>query len=241
MTIESFKELMDAFDPAALLPDLNTVLGRVELITRIAVTIGPIVLLVLGLAYLFISPREANYYFGYRCYFGMGSVEAWRFSQRLAGIAWVALGLVMTVVMVIISSGFRGKEVMDMVTTAVWCLVCQVVVVAVSILVINLVVMLRFDRTGEYRDGRPREKAPEKKTVWELPVKERPVKEKPAGEKKPFKLELFKKKDKAEEPAPEVTLAETPDEIIAQFKADEILEEIAEEAAQEVSETPVTE
>ena len=28
-------------------------------------------MLVLGLAYLFLAPREANYYFGYRCYFGM--------------------------------------------------------------------------------------------------------------------------------------------------------------------------
>ena len=239
MNIESFKELMDAFDPAALLPDLNTVLGRVELITRIAVTIGPIVLLLLGLAYLFISPREANYYFGYRCYFGMGSVEAWRFSQRLAGMAWAALGLVLTVVMVIISTGFRGKDVMDMVTSAVWCLVCQVVLVAVSMLVINLVVMLRFDRTGEYRDGKPREKA-----VKEKIVRQRPVKEKPAGEKKPFKLDLFKKKEEA-------PVTENPEDIIAQFRADEILEEIAQEAAQEESmpeemteeipEAPVTE
>ena len=222
MNIESFKELMDGFDPAALLPDLSTVLGRVELIARIAVVLGPIVLLVLGLAYLFLSPREANHYFGYRCYFGMGSVEAWRFSQRLAGMVWTALGLVLTVVMVIISTGFKGKEAMDMATSAVWCLVWQVALVAVSVLVINFVVMLRFDRNGDYRTDAPREKAPREKIV-----RERPVREKPAVEKKPFKLDLFKKKEEA-------PVTETPEDIIAQFRADEILEEIAQEAVQEV-------
>ena len=238
MNIESFKELMDGFDPAALLPDLSTVLGRVELIARIAVVLGPIVLLVLGLAYLFLSPREANHYFGYRCYYGMGSVEAWRFSQRLAGVAWTALGLVLTVVMVIISTGFKGKEAMDMATSAVWCLVWQVALVAASVLVINLIVMLRFDRNGDYRTDAPREKAPREKIV-----RERPVREKPA-EKKPFKLDLFRKKE-------ETPVTETPEDIIAQFRADEILEEIAQEAAQEeplpeeiteeLPETPVTE
>ena len=223
MNIESFKELMDGFDPAALLPDLSTVLGRVELIARIAVVLGPIVLLVLGLMYLFMSPREANHYFGYRCYFGMGSVEAWRFSQRLAGIAWGAMGLVLTVIMVIISTGFKGKEAMDMATSAVWCLVWQVVLVAVSVLVINFIVMLRFDRDGEYRADKPREKTPREKIV-----RERPVREKPVSEKKPFKLDLFKKKDKVEEP-----VTDTPEDIIAQFRADEILEEIAQEAVQE--------
>ena len=222
MNIESFKELMDGFDPAALLPDLSTVLGRVELIARIAVVLGPIVLLVLGLAYLFLSPREANHYFGYRCYYGMGSVEAWRFSQRLAGVAWTALGLVLTVVMVIISTGFKGKEAMDMATSAVWCLVWQVALVAASVLVINLIVMLRFDRNGDYRTDAPREKAPREKIVRERPVREK------TAEKKPFKLDLFKKKE-------EVSVTETPEDIIAQFRADEILEEIAQEAAQEES------
>ena len=222
MNIESFKELMDGFDPAALLPDLSTVLGRVELIARIAVVLGPIVLLVLGLLYLFASPREANHYFGYRCYYGMGSVEAWRFSQRLAGMVWTALGLVLTVVMVIISTGFKGKEAMDMATSAVWCLVWQVALVAASVLVINLIVMLRFDRNGDYRTDAPREKAHREKIVRERPVREK------TAEKKPFKLDLFRKKEEA-------PVTETPEDIIAQFRADEILEEIAQEAAQEES------
>ena len=89
MNFESFEDikvLMDNFDPASLLPDLTTVVGKVEFITRIAVLVGPIVLLVLGILYFFAAPKEANYRAGYRCHFGMGSVEAWQYTQRLAGI-----------------------------------------------------------------------------------------------------------------------------------------------------------
>jgi len=86
LDIASIKELMDAFDPASLLPEMSEIFGSLVSVCRVAVMVGPIVLLVLGLAYLLLSPREANYYFGYRCYYGMGSVPAWRFTQRFAGV-----------------------------------------------------------------------------------------------------------------------------------------------------------
>ena len=92
MSIESIKEIMDAFDPAAILPDLTTLFGKLELVCRIAVLVGPIALLIMGLAYLFLSPKEANHYCGYRCYFGMGSVQAWRFTQQAHDHAGNPLG-----------------------------------------------------------------------------------------------------------------------------------------------------
>lgn len=154
MNLESFediKTLMDNFDPATLLPDLSTLAGKVELITRIAVLIGPIVLLVMGLMYLLLSPKEANYYFGYRCYFGMGSVEAWRFTQRLAGIVWGVLGLALTGIMFLLTSGLAGKEVMDIISSGVTWILWEIGLALVSCLVINLIVMLRFNRKGELR------------------------------------------------------------------------------------------
>ncbi|MBO5129278.1 MAG: SdpI family protein [Oscillospiraceae bacterium] len=151
MTIEDLKTLMDEFDPAALLPELDTIVGKVELVARIAVMAGPIILLILGLAYLLVSPKEANYHFGYRCYFGMGSVNAWRFSQRLAGIVWGLLGLILTAVMLLICSSFRGQEIMDILSSAVKCVVWQAVAAAVSCLVINLCVATRYDAKGELR------------------------------------------------------------------------------------------
>ena len=92
LDIASIKSVMDGFDPASLLPDLSKVFGSLVGVCRVAVMIGPIITLILGLAYLFLAPKEANYYFGYRCYFGMGSVRAWRFTQRLAGVCLGGLG-----------------------------------------------------------------------------------------------------------------------------------------------------
>ena len=146
--LEGIKELMDAFDPAALLPDLGSVVGVVTTAARYAVLAGPLVLLFLGLAYLFLAPKEANYKFGYRCYFGMGSVDAWRFTQRLAGIVMAALGLILTLVMVLITGKFAGGDVMQVVDTAVTCLIWEIILAAVSALAVNAIVALTFDAKG---------------------------------------------------------------------------------------------
>ena len=151
MNFESFEDikvLMDNFDPAALLPDLTTVVGKVEFITRIAVMVGPVVLLTLGILYFFAAPKEANYRFGYRCYFGMGSEEAWRFTQRFAGLVWGVLGLVLTVVMLIITGSFGGNPIMDIIGKGAKCLLWEGGLILVSILGINLTAMLCYDRKG---------------------------------------------------------------------------------------------
>ena len=154
MNIEDLKSLMDAFDPASLLPELNGLLDTVLYAVRIATLLGPAVLLVLGLGYLIFAPKEANYYFGYRCIFGMGSVEAWRFTQRLAGIVWTLLGLGLTAAMVLLTGGFAEMDVYDAVWTAGKYVLWQVGLVAVSCLVINTVVMTRFTYSGDYRKDR---------------------------------------------------------------------------------------
>lgn len=159
LDIDSIKEIMDAFDPAALLPELSQIFGSLASVCRFAVMIGPVVLLILGLAYLFLSPKEANYYFGYRCYFGMGSVRAWRFTQRLAGVVLGALGLILTIIMYVISSGFAAMEVTDMVWKAVDCLIWQAVLALLATIAINLTAALRFDRRGEYRKKSQRPRA----------------------------------------------------------------------------------
>lgn len=151
MSIDDLKTLMDDFDPTALMPDLTTMVGQVELIIRIAVLIGPIILLVLGIVYFLAPPKEANHYFGYRCYFGMGSLDAWRYTQRLAGIVWGVLGLVLLIVMLVVSGGFAGKEIMDMLSTAVTCVIWEAVLAAVSCLAINTITAIRFDSKGERR------------------------------------------------------------------------------------------
>lgn len=158
LDIASIKALMDGFDPASLLPDLSKVFGSLVTVCRFAVMAGPVVLLVLGLAYLFLAPKEANYYFGYRCYYGMGSVNAWRFTQRIAGALLGLLGLVLTIIMWIIAGRFGSMEVTDMVWRAVSCLTWEAVLVVLVTLAINFIAAACFDRKGALRrkkKGRP--------------------------------------------------------------------------------------
>ena len=154
LDIDSIKGLLDGIDPAALLPDLTKVFSSLEPLCRIAVLIGPVALLLLGLSYLLLAPKEANYYLGYRCYFGMGSEYAWRFTQRLAGFLFTGTGLALTVVMFFIAAGFGKMELTDMVWRAAACLVAELAAAIVLILSVNLTAAFRFDRKGNHRRKR---------------------------------------------------------------------------------------
>lgn len=152
--MEALKSLLSEFDPAALMPKLDTVLGKIELITRLAVLIGPLVLLVLGLLYLFLAPKEANHSFGYRCYFGMGSVEAWQFAQRIGGLVWAALGFTLTVVMLLIVSRYRKMQADAMILSALHCILWEIGLVLVSRIGVDAVLMRFFDKDGNRRPGK---------------------------------------------------------------------------------------
>jgi len=154
LDVESIKALLDGFDPAALLPDLSKIFDSLVPVCRIAVLLGPVVLLILGLSYLIFSPKEANYYLGYRCYFGMGSEYAWRFTQRLAGWLFTLTGLALTLVMFAISLGFSGMPLTDMVWRAAACLVLELIASVLLILTVNLSAAFRFDRKGKHRRKR---------------------------------------------------------------------------------------
>ena len=154
LDIESIKAIMDGFDPASLLPDLSKVFDSLAPLCRFAVLIGPVVLLLLGLSYLILTPKEANHYLGYRCYFGMGSEYAWRFTQRLAGFLFTGAGLALTVVMFAISVSFPYMQLPEMVWKAAACLVVELVAAVLLVLIVNLSAAFRFDRKGRHRRKR---------------------------------------------------------------------------------------
>ena len=136
----------------ALLPDLSTVMGWIELAFRVAVMAGPLILLGFGLVYLLSPPKEANYGLGYRFWWGMASLEAWTFTQRIAGMIWSALGAVLTIIMALICAGFRGMDPMDMAWTACICVIVELVLVAAACIGINVIVMKKFDKDGFSRE-----------------------------------------------------------------------------------------
>lgn len=151
MNLDAIIGLFQEFDPAAFIPELDTVLGKLELAMRIAVMAGPIVLLFLGLWYLLLPPKEANYHAGFRILWGMGSVQAWRFTQKIAGIVWSALGLILTVVMLLICNGYRGMDAMTMAASAVKCIFWQIGLVIVSAIGVHITVIVFFDFKGNPR------------------------------------------------------------------------------------------
>lgn len=146
--------LLNGLDISNLLPKLDSVLGYVDAILRIAVLLAPVVIFALGLAYFLTPPKEANHGFGYRFYWGMSSVESWAFTQKLAGIVWAVLGLVLIIVMAILCSGFAGMELMAMVEKAVTLLIWELALVAVSCIAIDITVVVMFDRKGVRRFGK---------------------------------------------------------------------------------------
>ena len=152
MNLDAIKELLSGSETALpAVPDAGTLVDKVLPIAKILVVAGPVIMLILGLLYLFAAPREANHHFGYRCYFGMGSEQAWRFTQRIAGITWTALGAIMTVVMLIVTGRFSKLDVLEMLTTAGTCVVVEALVLLVATLVIRITVAAVFDRHGERR------------------------------------------------------------------------------------------
>ena len=154
LNIDSIKALLDGVDPAALLPELSKVFDSLAPLCRLAVMVGPVVLLLLGLSYLLLSPKEANYYLGYRCYFGMGSEYAWRFTQRLAGFLFTGTGLVLTIVVFAISVSFPYMPLQDMVWKAASCLLVELAASILLILTVNLSAAFHFDRKGKHRRKR---------------------------------------------------------------------------------------
>ncbi len=149
--MDALKGLFSDFDFGALIPQVDTVLGWVELICRLTVMAGPLLLLGFGLLYLLAPPKEANHNAGYRFWWGMASLDAWQFTQKLAGLVWSGLGLVLTIVMALICNSFRGMAPMDLVWAAVKCLLWELGLTVFSCLAVNITVIAVFDRNGYRR------------------------------------------------------------------------------------------
>ena len=149
--MDKIKSLLEGFSLDNIIPPLDTLLGKVEALVRIAIILGPVIMLVLGLLYWFRGPKEANRHFGFRTYFGMGSVEAWRFTQKLAGLLWTGLGGLLFIIMGIISLTLRGKDAFTMMNTAKNCLIWQLVLIGLCCLGITIAAAVFFDKDGNPR------------------------------------------------------------------------------------------
>lgn len=150
--MEKITAIFEKLDLTKLVPELDGLLSKLQTLASLVILIGPVVMLALGLWYFFLPPKEANHKAGFRTYFGMGSVEAWKFTQKLAGLVLGGLGLVLTIVMGIICAGYGAKDVMSVVQSAFVCLIWQAALALIGCLGVSIVAAIVFDSKGNRRN-----------------------------------------------------------------------------------------
>lgn len=174
--MEKITELLNKVeDLGKLVPELDKVTGWVQWLIALAVRVGPVCILVLGLIHLLIPPKEANRVAGYRTYFGMGSVDAWMFTQRVSGAIMTVVGLILTLVARSAVKKFDGMDLMAMAEKAFDLIKVQVILALVIYVFMFVLTALMFDRKGYRRFGSKNRK-PGKKTTQAAAIEE-PVQE----------------------------------------------------------------
>ncbi len=149
--MDDILSLLQDFDVANFLPEPDKYLNSLEGWIRLIVLAGPLVLLGLGLWYYFAPPKEANHSAGFRNYWGMGSVEAWRFAQKLAGMGYTVLGGALTVIMLVVSLFFNGEKALAMANAAVVCVAIELILTLALWIAINALVYRAYDKDGNRR------------------------------------------------------------------------------------------
>ena len=134
----------------AIIPKLDALLQDLRFWSGFAMLVGPIILILMGAFYAFLPPKEANHRLGYRTYFGMGSVSAWRFTQRLAGYVWGGLGTVLGIVALIAVIGLSDVPAEAM-KTALNIVITEAVGAVLAFLGVEITVLIRYDMNGNLR------------------------------------------------------------------------------------------
>ena len=150
--MEKITELLGKLENLGeLIPKLDTLTGWVQWLVSLAVRVGPVCILILGLIYLLIPPKEANRKAGYRTFFGMGSIMAWRFTQRVAGILMIPIGLILTISAYITVAKFASMDLMTMAYAAFGAIKIQVICALVIFIAMFVLTAVVFDYKGYCR------------------------------------------------------------------------------------------
>ncbi len=149
--MDLIKSLLQDFDIANLLPETDAFYTDLEGFGRLLVLAVPLVVLFLGLWYYFAPPKRAKDSPGFRTPCAMGSESAWRFTQKLAGICYIALGGGLSVIMLIVSLFFRGEAAMGMFTAVAICVILELVIIVAARLIIARMVSRAYSEDGKRR------------------------------------------------------------------------------------------
>ncbi len=149
--MDGISELLNNFDLAGILPKVADFISDLRFWVCVAMLLGPLLLLGFGLWYYLAPPEKANHMIGCRVYYGMGSQQAWQFTQRLAGIIWGGLGAVLTLVMAVVCIICAGKALIDLAFVAVICVAVEAVLALAGYITIQVIVTKNFDKDGKRR------------------------------------------------------------------------------------------
>ena len=139
-------DLMDVF-----VPDLGSLITDLRYWLIFLMVVGPVVLMLMGAYYLFMAPPEANHKAGYRTFYGMGSVSAWKFTQKLAGRTWIISGVVMLVTAIVGFILMIKAEVSRAVTVGLVVLIIEAIIALVAYIYIEATVSSRYDENGNLK------------------------------------------------------------------------------------------
>lgn len=149
--MDKIMDLLNNFSLEKYMPKLDSVMDLTQKAIELAVRIGPFCILLLGLIYLLIPPKEANRHFGFRTYFGMGSIPAWQFTQRVSGAIMTVVGLILFFIAKGAVKDFAGMDLMEMSEKAFSLIKGQIICALVIYVFMFLLTAVMFDRKGVYR------------------------------------------------------------------------------------------
>lgn len=149
--MEKITEILDKLDLAKFVPELDKLLELALKATRFAVRVGPMCILLLGIIYLFLHPNEANHKAGYRTFFGMGSLHAWRFTQRVSGFIMILVGLFLNGSAKKAAEGFSIYNSDEMISQAFALIKVQILWAVIIFVFMALLTAVMFNAKGKCR------------------------------------------------------------------------------------------
>ena len=151
--MDALSSLLKDFDIANFLPEINTVMDKINLFCRICILLAPILVLLFGLKFLFLPAKNMKGT-GFRNFYVTGSMSSWRFTQRFAGLCWSVTGGTMLIGALILSFTFKKMDPLAIFKACLICLVIEMVLVLASRITITLNTAKYYDIKGKLRPGK---------------------------------------------------------------------------------------
>ena len=228
--MEKITALLENLDFAKYLPAIDKLMGWIDKLITLSIRIGPLCILGLGLIYLLIPPKEANHKAGFRTYFGMGSIAAWLFTQRVSGAIMTGAGLYLNILAKSVAKKMAGLGQLEMLKLAFGCFKTQFIAVIAIHVFMFVLTMIMFNRKGILRFkfmrktflGKliPSEDKPRRRTVDDIPdAKPKKIKEAKAPAAKKVRLP---KKPKAEQ-LPQAEVEAEPEQLQFERQGEQVI------------------